>query len=193
MRQIVGIALAWTVLGCCALLVLSTWPGAVDAALQGSLLLLPAALLAALVVWIVLLVRARRGALTPVPWRIAAAIPAVALVTLGLLVLQVPRRAVFAVARPAFERAAAEVDGADRVRADRWIGPYRVDEVASDEGGAVWFRVSAHAEGFGSDTLSSGFVRDADPRKERTPFGSARTILSPLWGRWRSFSVSNDY
>jgi hypothetical protein len=123
------------------------------------------------------------------PWKAIAT--AVLLVDLGLIAGDVPKRIAFAFAKPAFERLLDKVPPPGRrgVPVDLRLGPYRVDRIAADSQGGVYFRTRTTPDMI--DEFSYGFAYRPDPIS--SPFGRSGYKTYHLSGQWYSFIANNDY
>lgn len=199
MTRIHRVVLALVAAGCGVVLGLSVWPAAAAATsvfvLGGAL---AAALLvsaAALIVVPVLLWRRAKGRpaelriLPLAPPRFAGRLLAVVGVTGAALLLQLPRRAAFALSRSELERVAAQVPPSHRARVERRVGAFPIEEVVTDADGVVWLLEAART-GF-LDVDFHGLVLGADPSTRSSPYGQG-CELRPLWGRWSTFEDHLD-
>jgi hypothetical protein len=184
--------LVLTMLASLLILVLSTWPGALAHALLLGVLLsplwLPIVLGTVLVVWIR---KHRQGRLVPIHRGTAVAMLIVVCISSAFVRFQVPRRVAFLLSRGSFEGvlAGAPTPEQGRLPLRSRLGLYRVDEVATDLGGGVYFRIHSHPDG--PDRMSHGFA--FRPDREGTPFGAAQYRLHHLCDDWYSFQASDDW
>lgn len=120
------------------------------------------------------------------------AIPCIAVLTLLLMIFDVPRLVVFVGCRPSFEAAVWGTPRSEHgLPFGKRLGVYRVDERAADPRGGTFFRVYAGADGIGPDTLSYGFVKR--PNRTGTPFGAAGYAIFHLIDDWYWLRASNDW
>lgn len=115
------------------------------------------------------------------------------ILSFGLIFSGVPTRVAFVLSRPAFQRYAAMAPTSEHngEPLERWLGVYFVDRYRADNGGGIYFRTHAGADGLGPDTMSYGFAFRPNPKW--TPFGSAGYRLTQVAGDWYVFSASNDF
>jgi hypothetical protein len=143
-----------------------------------------------LVVWLVRLGARQPGVARRLLRR--AVLGALVLAACGaLIVLRVPRRTTFRLLQSRFETA---MEGAPETASEvrevrRRIGPWRVDAIATDSGGGVYFRIGTSGL---LEPVSWGFVHAPRPSEpyDLTPFGFA--TLRPLHGAWFEFSARVD-
>ena len=203
MKTVVRAVLIVTVLSAFAALGLSIWPGALEDMLLTAMLYsvvgIPLALCGLAGVAVVLYRRHWKG-LDALSTREAFAIPVVAVVTLLLVVLQIPRHVAFLLARSSFEQMVQSAPmfeynrrplNYEGPRRNIKLGLYEVDWYVRDPRGGVFFRTHLGPDGLGPDQMSYGFAYQ--PNREATPFGSARYNVHRMVGEWYSFCVSNDY
>jgi hypothetical protein len=206
MEMTVAIALAVASVGSFLLLILSAFPGVLadlfNLALITSCLWFPALGIGG----VIYMLRSSRRKPSPEsgsndsvgvvqprwswePWKAIAA--AVLLVDLGLITGDVPKRIAFAFARPAFERLLGKVSPQEPspVPVDLRLGLYRVDRIATDSQGGVYFRTRATRDSI--DEFSYGFAYRPDPI--RSPFGRSDYKSYHLSGQWYAFIANNDY
>ena len=116
-----------------------------------------------------------------ITWARWAGIPILGLVTLGLIMFNVPGTVRFSVSRPALQHAADEAQ-AGRAPGSGWIGLYLVDAVHAYPDGVTTFQVSG-ARGCGyaydsKDTLS------LDSGSESEDEGYPMSEVAPRWWYW---------
>ncbi len=160
-------------------------------ALLSSILWFPIALIAFVFLATFLSRRHRQGGLLPIPKWQAAAVPTLAVLTLVLLVFNVPRRLAFAFSRSAFESMAQSAPPPGITPVNAWLGLYWVDDYAGDARGTVFFRVYSGSDGIGPDVMSYGFARQ--PSQQSTPFGGAGYRVFHIVDDWYWFGVSDDW
>ena len=200
MRTFARVLLGFSLLGSLFALALSVWPGMLSEAVFTVLMI---ALLTAFV-WIPVGVAAlmgfalllhrhwRSGDLVPIWWPEPVAVGVVLVASVGLLVLNVPRRLGFLVSRAPFESlVAAAPSSSHGVPLHQRLGIYAVDQFAADPRGGTYFRVFVGSDGIGPDTMSYGFVKT--PNTEGTPFGAAQYRYRRVIGDWYWFMASDDW
>lgn len=176
-----------------AILTLSVWPGGLNdltlLAVLTSCLWMP--VLIVIVGWMVWRNRqqSQNGLLL---FYEAVAVPVAVILTVSLLVFNLPMRLSFFCHRSAFERALEQVPTAERgIPAKLRLGIYQIDEYATDPRGGIYFRTAVGSDGFGPDQMSYGFVKD--PNRSGTPFGRAKYRVHGLVHGWYLFAASDDY
>ena len=207
MRNAVNSTLAVTSCCCFGAAALSVYPGRLQQVLIAAIFIGAFALPAVLMVGSFLLwfsqQRMKATGVTPwllkplqdVPWRRLVVIPVLLVGTYVALKFYVPRRLVFLVSRPSFERllptarSARWWYGGDSPEEPERVGIYTVDATVAHPRGGVFFRTQVLPDG--PDKISYGFVYR--PNRRETPFGTARYRVSRLVGDWFWFRVSNDY
>jgi hypothetical protein len=115
-----------------------------------------------------------------------------AFITVGLLWLHVPQRAVFFLYCSEFRRLADDqpADGQRRWELQRRIGPYFIDRWGRDRAGGVYFRTHTAPDGIGPDFMEYGFT--LCPVHDGVPFGRTRHRVRNLFGDWYVFEGSDD-
>ena len=180
------------------LLVLSLWPGAFDTlyfiVLLTAVFWVPMAGIGALVLLVLairMVIKGAKGSRASLVRLVVAG--AVSLLSLAIVLTNIPLRLAFIFCRPSFEQwvesAPASQYGGEAL--NRRIGMWRVDEYAADSRGGVYFRVGTGQDGLGPNTMSHGFA--FKPNFEGSPFGNAKYRRSRLTGDWFYFQVSDDY
>jgi hypothetical protein len=176
------------------LLPLSVYPGLVSElaflALIGSPFWLPMACISS---WVFVdMTRQDPNLLGPPPGRRCRLATAALVLVLncGLLYWGAPRRLAFLHARPAFEAAVAASPsagfGVDHF--DCRLGLYRVDRLAADSRGGVYFRTRSGPDGLHPRRMAYGFSHR--PNQVGSPFGDEKYALSHVVGDWYAFQAS---
>jgi hypothetical protein len=193
---IIKLASFITLLFCIAVLVISIYPGALNSLLFPLSLALIIGMPMLVIIGIMvfgILTREGKWKSIQIPWRGVALIAGMLLVLYILIKFYIPRRLAFIASRSAFEqiRVQIPVAKAGKMRLDRQLGFYTVDEYAADSRGGVYFRVYSGGNGIGIDVTSYGFVYQPNP--EGSPFGSADYQVFYLSENWYWFRVSDDW
>ena len=95
----------------------------------------------------------------------------------------------------------ADPDNYEKADWGRSIAGTRVDEVAHDAAGGVWFRTATRPDmidqwSFGLHHRPTGYVPPKlywDESKPTTPYGTAHLRLRRLGGGWYAFRVNDDW
>lgn len=180
-------------LACLAALLLDVYPGLLgDVLARGILMAVCMSPIVGLVLLILLIGEAMAGRLRRlrlnlkvIKWE-----GAIMLVTLALLVLNVPQRIGFALSKGAFESLLASLDVSIKghVNVQHRVGVYFVDKVDIDSRGGVFFRTRAVEPFLGFGVTSSGFAHQ--PRPDSLPLGATHYDSSPLGDDWHVFTAA---
>jgi hypothetical protein len=117
----------------------------------------------------------------------------VGVISLALILLDVPMRVAFFFHQSAFERRARTHPSYDG--GCLWegcpspLGLYTVDDILEDSDGGVYLRTGSEPDWTGPDIFSHGFAWHPNPH--RTPFGHRWLRWKHVYGDWYAFSVSN--
>lgn len=185
---------AFALLACAAALLVSVYPGVLNDLLFLAILLsIPVLGLIGLVAipFVVILAVKARWRDVHIPWTRLMIVAALLAGTYVLLKFYVPRRIAFIASRSSFERMVAQSPPSQFSTTPRRFGVYRVDEIAADPRGGVYFRTHAGADGIGPDTMSYGFVHK--PNSQGSPFGAAWYKVHHITGDWYWFKASDDW
>jgi hypothetical protein len=169
-------AVVWMpVVACIILAVLGLYPGSVFTSCVTPLMLGGLGILGA-IVWIRAVIVSKTG------WWWAVLLAAAVVVTGEAANYYVIAKAAFPLFQPALEERARKLHPGERVQNER-IGIYYLDEIAADERGGVYFRVSKG--GFMLSIDSRGFAWR--PNSDGSPFGDTRYGLNYIDYDWAIF------
>ncbi|MEO0868172.1 MAG: hypothetical protein AAFY17_06935 [Cyanobacteria bacterium J06642_11] len=192
MERVIVVGLTGINLVCLSLLWCSIWPGLVMdilvwVYLAMMLLALPVALVVVFILW------QRHHLLqfvSPQLKKLALITVAIALGSHILIKAEIPRKAAFALSRPAFEKALAEAPARNfsEEKLDRFLGIYWVPYYGASRTGGVYFMTGRHGLIF-PDTYGIAYR----PNAYGTPFGSDRYEYHPLSQDWYWFKAGFNW
>jgi hypothetical protein len=187
---ILGVTLAITSL----LLPLSVYPGLVSELGFFAAISSPFWMPAACLLWWAFVDTAREVAdlfgQPPARRRWLAPAALVLILNCGLLWWGVPRWLAFLHARPGFEAfiATAPPVYSSGEGFDRRLGVYRVNRLATDPRGGVYFQTRSGPDGFRTSKMTYGF--SYRPNQAGSPFGDEKYALLHVVNDWYSFQAS---